>query len=86
MPDHATFGRRRIDYPLIGLVITLCLNVGALVWGAATISAAVEQLDQAVEKLEGDSGRAWGVIYDHDGRLRVLESFHRIDGARPGGE
>jgi hypothetical protein len=55
------------------LMIALATNLGGLVWGAATIAAAVKQLRESVQdvtQLVKDHDRT---IYKHETRITVLE-------------
>lgn len=59
---------------LAGLIITLALNMTALVWGAATLSATVNFLSQQVTTISSNVVRATAELNDIEARVRVLES------------
>lgn len=55
----------------LGLLVTL--NAGALVWGAATLSASVRQLGQTVTRLDGFLEKVDERVDDHETRISVME-------------
>lgn len=53
--------------------VTILLNLGALVWGAAKISSSVDHLDKTVTKLQSHMEEAEEERADHDKRISLLE-------------
>ena len=74
----------RLNATTLALVLALIGNGAALVWGAATLSATVDDVKRTTEKLDATIGKLGSVVQDHDGRLRVLEDRgNRTQGANP---
>lgn len=48
------FDRRHLSLPAVIAIFTLILQLGALVWGAATLKAAVEGLGITAKELQTD--------------------------------
>lgn len=57
----------------IGLAITVALNVGALIWGAATMSSSVKTLNATVADLKVLFQGITGVVAEHSIELHVLD-------------
>lgn len=77
MGDDAMGERRQITLREIAMMVTLLLNFGALVWGAATISntvnslkGTVQDLNLTVRTITADMNQ---IKMDYNARLRVLE-------------
>lgn len=68
---------RRITTREIALALTLVINFGALVWGAATLSNTTQTLVQSVTKLDHSMNRLLDdltdIKIDYNARIRVLE-------------
>lgn len=58
----------------MALVVTLLLQLCALVWGAATVSASVSVLQTAANRTTFILDKIVTEQADHDARIRVLES------------
>lgn len=60
----------------IATAATIFINLSALVWGAAKISAAVGDLRVAVSRLSMSTERLEGMVAGLDKRLTVMEDRH----------
>lgn len=70
--------RRKSDAALIGVLLTMLLQFGGLVWGAAKLSAAVDELRRITSRLEAAEAQRTQVEQSTLERVRVLEI--RVDG------
>ncbi|HWV58311.1 MAG TPA: hypothetical protein VNZ57_12730 [Longimicrobiales bacterium] len=61
---------------VVGGAVTILGNLGALVWGAATLNAAVRELRTVTEKLTESDDRQWKYISQLDRRLAIVEDRH----------
>lgn len=63
------------------VVVTMLMNFGGIVWGAAVMHSSVGRLEEAVLKLNLTTGSLVADIariqIDYNARLSVLESEHR---------
>lgn len=76
--------RRRADVAMIGALLTVAIQAGGLVWGAATLSSAVDQLRDMTTRLEVADQRRSEIIQGLQERVRALEIHaetcrHRLD-------
>lgn len=55
------------------LLIALVINIAAVIWGAATLSATVTQLTGSVMQLDVTVGKVGAMVQDLRERVRVLE-------------
>jgi hypothetical protein len=62
------------SWQAIGVLITLLLNFGAGVWGAATLSSSLSSLQKVVSSLEVTVDKLRDNQSDTKGRLGILES------------
>jgi hypothetical protein len=64
----------------MAMLLTLLLNFGAIVWGAATLSATVAELRQAVSAINTTISQLSNDMnelkVDHTSRLNVLEKLY----------
>lgn len=67
---------------LLGLMFTVLLNVGALIWGAATLSTTVSSLQGTASRLDATLQILGGSVQDLRERLRVIEDW-RVREDRP---
>lgn len=67
---------------LLGLMFTVLLNVGALIWGAATLSTTVSALQGTASRLDATLQGLGGSVQDLRERLRVIEDW-RVREDRP---
>ncbi len=70
--------RRHLSLRDVAIMVTLLLNFGALVWGAAKMSSTVGTLEQTTVKLDGTLGQLTGnltrIQIDYNTRMAVLEN------------
>lgn len=59
-------------------VFGLTINAGALVWGAAKLTAAVDNLKELVNKLEKLLGSNTDDVIDLKARMKVVENILKI--------
>lgn len=74
--------RQPVSVTMVVGTITLIVNLSALVWGAARISAAVDQLRDTTSRLSTATEHLQESTAGLDGRVRVLEDrsqSHRRD-------
>lgn len=57
----------------VGLIVTLLINLGGLIWGAAKISTAVVHLDGVTQTLESAVSKLRDAVAVLDKRITVLE-------------
>lgn len=67
------FDRRSVGIREIAVILTLLLNFGGLVWGAAVMASSVSDLKFAVDKINNIIDVFASKINNHDGRIQVLE-------------
>jgi hypothetical protein len=65
------------DVKSVAIVAGMLVNIGALVWGAATIKSTVDQLGMTMTSVVRQIDKMNDKVGDHDGRLRVLEDRER---------
>lgn len=65
--------RERWDIKAVAIILTLTLQVSALVWGAATINSAVNSLEVTSAELRESVRELIREVGNNDARLRVLE-------------
>lgn len=63
----------KISVATVVASMTLLINLGALIWGAARITASVDQLARASDDLSAAVERIQVIQFDVVGRVRVLE-------------
>lgn len=61
------------NFSTLAVVIALMMNFGALIWGAATLSATVKFQGQQLERVAGQLTKVAELLNDVEGRVRVLE-------------
>lgn len=64
---------------LISLVIVLLGNLGALIWGAATLSTTVKNQGEQMDHMATTQRRTVNVLSDLEARTRVLEAIHELE-------
>jgi hypothetical protein len=57
----------------ITLFLTLLFNVGALIWGAATLAASLKELRKGLDAISGVVNSHGLTLNKHETRLTVLE-------------
>lgn len=67
----------------IGLVLTVLLNIVAVVWGAATLSGTVDNLSRAVVELRQSTTDLQRTTHWLDNRLTALEVQAGLPTTRP---
>lgn len=77
MEDRTMIDRRSLSLREVVMLATLLLNFGGLVWGAATITRTVAELQVAVSNLtstvRGLAEDIASIKVDYNARIRVLE-------------
>jgi hypothetical protein len=76
------YDRRNLSTKELLTFITILINISALVWGAAKISATVDNLNESVVDLRATTRKLVSDIaeikIDYNARLEVLESKNNI--------
>ena len=82
--DQELNALRSISVRELAIVATLMLNFGGIVWGAATLNAAVNDLQMSVQRINTVvSQLASDMIrlnIDHTERIRALETITEHNG------
>lgn len=65
---------------LAAVTVTLLLNVGALIWGAATLKATVDFQGRQLVNVATQVARAADQLNDLEIRVRLLEASNRGGG------
>lgn len=69
--------RRHLTLREIGMISTLLLNFGALVWGAATMSSSVRTLTTTTDKLDRSiqtiTSKMDDIRLDYSSRMATME-------------
>lgn len=77
MPENSSISDDKLSLKDVVVLITLLLNISALVWGAATLAATVRNLTVTVAQLSSTvdtlTDKIAGIQIDYGTRIRVLE-------------
>lgn len=74
--------RRRADVGFLAVVLTMCLQLGGLVWGAAKVDSALRTLEAVTAELKAGNAARDLVQLDHERRILLLEEKRRADDRR----
>jgi len=75
--------RRGMSLTQVAVAVTLMLNIGALIWGAATLTASVNELSRNTVQLSVMLERINSQVSSQEARLQVLEDRTRPERLRP---
>lgn len=68
-----------VTISLIGLILVLVGNLGALIWGAAVLSTTVRNQGEQMDHMATTQRRTVNILSDLEARTRVLEAIHQLE-------
>lgn len=77
---------KSISFRELAIIFTLMLNFGGVIWGAATLNAAVSDLENTVHRINASiaelSRDLMKLNIEHTERIRALEAITEHNGAQ----